>query len=249
MPNCNHSLKRPYSFVYDDEKLLNVRDMLVDKKIYQFFIDLFNDRKIISAALYSSNTFAMTTMLLDDRLLPLAFYYMYPVECCIRSDGACEITVSYIDWREKIYAQCEYLFYIYPRKTGSREYTNNLRVEFVVRHITAQVKSTNTNRAQRIVHAIGDQLIQWFFDSLDKNDREIESKCLRETGVLVSRRLIDYLKYMCQIHVCVKSYLRANCQCGGYNDVCVCVALCASVRRLYDVHKLCGDAVLCEAKK
>jgi hypothetical protein len=142
-------------FVYDDEKLLNVRDMLVDKKIYQFFIDLFNERKIISAALYNSNTFSMTTMLLDDRLLPLAFYYMYPaVEYGIRPDGTCEITISYIDWREKIYAQCEYLFYIYPRKTGSREYTNNLCVEFVVRHITAQVGSTNTNRAQRIIHAI-----------------------------------------------------------------------------------------------
>jgi hypothetical protein len=228
-----------------NEKLSNVRDMLVDKKIYQFFIDLFNNDKTI----FAFNTFAMTTMLLDNELLPLAFYYMYPVEYCIRPDGAREITVSYIDWRQKIYAQCEYLFYIYPRKTGSREYTNNLRVEFIVRHITAKFSPTNTNRAQRIVHAIGDQLIQWFFDLLDKNDREIEAKCLLETGVLVSRRLVDFLKYMCQIHVCVKSYLRENCQCGGNNDVCVCVALCASVRRLYDVHKLCGDAVLCETKK
>ena len=247
MPNCNHTLLRPYSYVMDNEKLLNVRDMLVDKKIYQFFVDLLNKLKTISAALYN-DSFARTTMLFDDCLVPMAYYYMYPVEYCGNGDGSRKVTVSYIDWREKIYAQCEYIFHIYPRKSGSREYTNNLRVEFIVRHITAGARTTNTRRIQRIIQAIGDQLVQWFFVLLEKSDREIELKCLHVTGVLVSRRLVDFLKYMCTIHVRVKNYLRTNCQCGGYNDVCTCVTLCATVRHLYDEHKLC-DAVLCETQK
>ena len=36
IPNCNHSLRRPYSYVPDDEELINLRDMTVNRKIYQF---------------------------------------------------------------------------------------------------------------------------------------------------------------------------------------------------------------------
>jgi hypothetical protein len=90
-------------------------------------------------------------MLYDDRMLPLAFYYLYPTDYCIRHDGARKITVSYIDWREKIYAQCVYLFYTYPKKIGFKTYSHNIRIEFIVRHITAKKRETDTNRAQRIV--------------------------------------------------------------------------------------------------
>jgi hypothetical protein len=248
MPNCNHSLKRPYSFVPDNEKLINFRDMKMDRNIYQFLIDLFKDNKIIR---FHSSTRPLTTLLYGDRVLPLAFYYMYPAAYCINGDGTREITVSYIDWREKIYAECVYLFYIYPKRTGHREYSYNIRIEFFVRHITARRGQTNTNRAQRIVHAVGDQLVLWVLDLLDKSDEEIEIVCLRETGVLLSRRLVDFLKYMCLIHVCVKDYMHKNCRCNGHVDgTCVCVKLCTSVRSMYDnVHQLSGDAVLREAKK
>jgi hypothetical protein len=248
MPNCNHCLRRPYSFVGDNEKLINLCDMKMDRNIYQFFIDLFKDDKFIY---FHGSTQHSSTMLCGDRVLPVAFYYMYPVAYCVNGDGAREITVSYIDWREKIYAECVYLFYIYPKRAGAREYSYNIRIEFNVRHITAKKRSTNTNRIQRIVHAIGDQLVQWVLELLHESDEEIESACLREMGVLLSRRLVDFLKYMCLIHVCVKDYMRKNCRCNGHVDgTCICVELCTSVRSLYDnVNQLSGDVVLREANK
>ena len=245
MPNCNHTLKRPYSFVMENEKLLNVRDMLVDNKIYQFFVDLLSGCKQI----YIPGIYPRTTMLFDDCLLPIAYYYMYPVEYCGDGNGSRKVTVSYIDWREKIYAQCKYIFRIYPRKLNRWEYINNLRIEFIVRHITvADTRGGSTWRKQRVIQDKGDRLVEWFFALLGKSDREIERECLSQTGILVSRRLVDFLKYMCTIYDRVKNYLQTNCQCGGYNDVCTCTALCADVRRLYDENKLC-DAVLCETQE
>lgn len=187
-------------------------------------------------------------MFLADRLIPMAFYYMYPIDYGICGDGRRQITVSYIDWREKIYAQCQYVFFIYPEKTGYKEYTYKSRTEFTVQHLTAQATGTDTNIRQRILHSIGDAIIQWFFETLDKKDCEIETVCLRETGILVSRRLVDFLRYACQLQTSVKNYLRQKCECGGDGDPCICVALCASVRYRYSPNKLCGDVVPCEPR-
>jgi hypothetical protein len=248
MPNCNHSLVRPYRFVGDNEMLRNFCDMKMDRNIYQFFIDLFKGDKFIC---FTGSILPCSTMLCGNRVLPVAFYYMYPIAYQINGDGVREITVSYIDWREKIYAECVYLFYLYPKRTGTREYSYNIRIEFKIRHITAKRRETNTNRIQRIIHATGDQLVQWILELLHESDEKIERVCLQETGVLLSRRLVDFLKYMCLIYGSVRDYMRKNSRCNGPVDgTCICVALCTGVRSLYEnVNQISGAAVLREAKK
>ena len=239
------SVKEPYSFVTDNEKLIKFCDVKIDKNIYQFFIDLFENTKVM----FTFNYDGAKQMLLGNRVLPLSFYYMYPVAYGIRGDGVREITVAFIDWREKIYAECMYLFYIYPKKMIRRVYSYNQRIEFILRHITANHSVTHMRRH---ILAVGDQLVLWILEKLlHESGEKIESVCLRETGVLLSRRLVDFLKYLCSIRVCVKDYMQKNCQCNGYVDgTCICVELCISVRKLYDnVNQLSGNAVLCVPTK
>jgi hypothetical protein len=243
------TVKEPYSFVTDNEKLTKFCDVKIDKNIYQFFIDLFKDTKIIYTIDYNGSK----RMLLGNRLLPVSFYYMYPVAYGIRGDGVREITVAFLDWREKIYAECMYLFYTYPKKMSRRVYSYNQRIEFIVRHIAAKNCQTSAaTHSRRHILATGDQLVLWILEKLlYESGEKIESVCLRETGVLLSRRLVDFLKYLCAIRVGVKDYMQKNCQCNGYADgTCICVELCISVRKLYDnVNQLSGNAVLCAPTK
>ena len=242
--NCNLLFHRPFTHILWDEKLINIRHVENDIKVYWFYRGLF-ERNSIFKLKYNE---WYPTLLLGDRLQPLAHYYIYCYGYRIRYTGEREISVGVIDWMGRAFVTAEIVCGVYPRtvKTRGQKYINlkPMRNSVGIRACTTLKESYDSNTARPHIEAILDQVVSVFIHDYAYHEDRIQQTVLERVGACLSIRLTQFLKYAIHLQKTVKHFCQSNCTCGDFCEECTCPIPYSCSKVFTDAKRLCSDEVL-----
>jgi hypothetical protein len=217
--NCPLLHFRPFNIIYWDEKLINIRHVENDLKVYNFYRKVFERTNELPIN-------ETPTLFSGDRLLKFTRYYVYCYDYHIQVMGERVIFVGVFDRVLCVFATAKITCGVYPRrqKRGKQKYLNThpLRVTVEMERCTTLNVLYNSVQAKAHIEIILDEVITFFFHEADRHEDGLQRNILERVGVCVSLRLTQLLKYAVQLQLMVKKFCYSNCTCGGLGNECIC---------------------------
>jgi hypothetical protein len=243
-------LIRPMEIINDGEYLSVLRDIVEERKVFEFFKQLLY-RECDIHITDPSRTFSSTRVLLYNEAVSLPYAYVYLIDVVFTTTSRI-FYFTYMDWTNTTTAIMSLTIGLYPELDVSVGYRIPTDAELNIEQFTFLTLEYTREQLE--------QPILWFLKALVDILRELTG--LREYNVdvirqvicdcltvyvCVSPRLLNVLIYALRLRNHILGYITGRCICEGWKEephVCKCLSLCSLItERFPDAKQLCNELV------
>ena len=251
---CTPGLIRPMEIINDGEYLSVLRDIIEERKVFEFFKQLLYRSVEIhpTTSDFLFRTFNDTRVLLYNETVILPYAYVYLNDVVFTTTSRI-FYFTYMDWTNNTNVIISLTIGLYPELDVRVGYRLPVDAELNIEQFTC-VEEQYFPQEQL------EQPILWFFKVLV--DTLLELVALQEykvdvirqvirnrltSLVCVSSRLLNVLIYALRLRRHILKYIEGRCVCEGWKKdvyVCKCLSLCSLIsERFPDAKQLCNDLV------
>lgn len=247
-------LVRPLEIVNDDECLSVLKDIIEERKVFNFFKQLlFGSMEIYPPRILSFEDRSRVLLYNEVVILPDAYVYLNEV---IFTTTKRIFLFTYIDWVEHTNVVVSLTIGLYPELECSFNFGFRLPEDARLKNeqFTCRGQPSFYEREGllqpilRFFNGLIDVLLELAVlkeYKVDKIRAVIRHRLTRH--VCVSSRLLNVVMYALRLRLHVLAYIEEHCVCGGWKKdvyVCNCFSLCSMILEHFpDAKQLCNDVV------
>jgi hypothetical protein len=247
--NCNHGLLGVCERIGRNESFLVIAQMVEDRKILRWFIDLLFKHKYIT----QQRVWPVTLMYGHFRPLPILYVYLSDMRI---TETQRTFKITCIDWQRNTHGIVDVTIVIYPELVYDGYYMIRQQPKIKHKHTCAMDNISfgfdRRDFCTNVSDCVNEPL--WLLDSccaegvydVVQTRKMMKMHCAHSVNNTVfSSRLLSVLMYACRMRNAIRTYIRDNCSCDFKGtDCCKCLSLCLTIRDHFPEGELLQDDVV-----